>query len=211
MPKEPLYYDFRSQETALSRRNLPHLTAPGAAYFVTFRLADSMPEATGDRFCSMRKRIENLRAQGKAKEAMYLQSRLTGEEESCLDLGLGACLLNQPDLAKLVMDALLHFEADRYDTYACCLMPNHVHSVFRPLGAWSLRKIVHSWKSFTAHEMVRAMSKRGSVWQHETFDHLVRTRRDLDKFVAYVLANPQKGGLGADWPWVYSSTISNVP
>ena len=41
-----------------------------------------------------------------------------------LDKGLGACVLKQPRLAKIVADSLLHFNGNRYHIGDFVIMPN---------------------------------------------------------------------------------------
>jgi hypothetical protein len=60
---------------------------------------------------------------------------------------------------------------------------------------------MHSWKSFTAHEINKSTGGTGAVWQKESYDHLVRDGEDLRNQVAYVLDNPKKAGLSG-WKWV---------
>ena len=80
-------------------------------------------------------------------------------------------------------------------------MPNHVHVVVQPLGAHQLARIVHSWKSFTAHGANRLFSVQGAFWEREYYDHLIRDERDFRHALEYVAGNPLKANL-PDWPWV---------
>lgn len=100
------------------------------------------------------------------------------------------------------METIRKFEPDRYSMHACCVMPNHVHAVLTPNDEFSLEQILHSWKSFTAKEINRALKLKGRRWEPEYFDHLVRSGTSFDRFISYVAANPGKAGL-KDWPWVY--------
>ena len=63
----------------------------------------------------------------------------------------------------IILDAIKHFHERRYELYAACVMPDHVHILFEP-GIkeddaegnpifWSLGELVASIKSFTAHEI----------------------------------------------------------
>jgi hypothetical protein len=56
------------------------------------------------------------------------------ETDRRLDGGLGACRLNEAAIARLVEDAMLHFDSSRYRLLAWCIMPNHVHVVVEPLA-----------------------------------------------------------------------------
>jgi REP element-mobilizing transposase RayT len=167
-----------------SRGYLPHFDSPETIQFVTFRLADSLPQQV----------IEHRRMQGDALQ------RLDHE----LDAGLGACWLQRAEIASLVEDALLYFDNQRYRLLAWCLMPNHVHIVVELLGTYSLSRIVGGWKSFTAKQANAALKRSGSFWDSDYFDRYMRNEDHLFRTVEYVEQNPVKAGLcstAADWPW----------
>ena len=77
-------------------------------------------------------------------------------------------------------------------------MPNHVHALVRPLGDAAMAEITHSWKSFTAHEINGLLNRKGSLWQPESFDCIVRHEAQLEKFSAYICENPAKANLKPD-------------
>ena len=83
-------------------------------------------------------------------------------------------------------------------------MPNHVHVLIQTLGEQSLARIVHSWKSYTAHRANEILGRSGTFWQREYFDRIVRDEEDLRRTIEYVIENPVKAGL-RDWPWVWSA------
>ena len=122
-----------------------------------------------------------------------------------MDTGHGACYLKDPRIAALVRDAVLHFDGQRYDVVAWCVMPNHVHVVVRPREGSTLTKILHSWKSFTSTKANVILGRHGPFWQPESFDHLLRDARDFERSVEYVLRNPQSARLQG-WPWVGRGT-----
>ena len=80
-------------------------------------------------------------------------------------------------------------------------MPNHVHLVLRLLPGWSLDKVSHSLKSFTAKEANQLLRRNGRFWQREYYDHIIRDEKEYERLVEYVLGNPTAAGLD-DWPWV---------
>jgi REP element-mobilizing transposase RayT len=126
---------------------------------------------------------------------------LLEKAERCLDSGLGKCHMHDPRIANIVADAIRHFRGTRYELLAWCVMPNHVHVVFSPLGGNKLNGIVHSWKSFSALLANRLLGRRGDFWQREYFNHLVRNNASLRKIIRYVKENPRKAGL-KNWPWL---------
>jgi REP element-mobilizing transposase RayT len=77
-----------------------------------------------------------------------------------------------PEVKELVENALRHFDGERYRLDEFAVAPNHVHVLVSPLGEHQLSQILHSWKSFTAHEIlkVEAASRRLSESQNQRRD-----------------------------------------
>lgn len=188
-----------------SRGYLPHLEGSHPTYFVTFRLADSLPQKLLTQIRREREALEKAKAAGVSAEADHASLRklraLLRKADLCLDAGLGHCHLRDSRIARTAADAIRHFEGERYRLLAWCVMPNHAHVVFSPLGDHKLESIVHSWKSFSALMANRLLARSGCFWQHEYFDHLVRNEASLARIMRYVQQNPSKAGL-RDWPWV---------
>ncbi len=187
--------------TARSRGFLPHWESDHATYFVTFRLADSLPGDLLERLGKEEETLERVDRGMPAGSRRYEVRAILQKAEQALDSGLGACYLSDRRIAKIVADAIRHFHGERYCLWAWCIMPNHVHVLFSPLGEQTLDSIVHSWKSFSGLQANRLLGRTGQFWQREYFDHLVRNEASLLKISRYVLENPCKAGL-VDWPWV---------
>lgn len=77
-------------------------------------------------------------------------------------------------------------------------MPNHVHALLTPRSGFDLGKILHSWKSFSAHEINKVTGRGGEVWQHETYDHIIRDPDSLWRFAKYIVDNPRLAGVQVD-------------
>lgn len=185
-----------SATEALRRSNyLPHLTKQNGVYHVTFRLADSVPSDQIERW---RSELAITRQEESASERERQQ--LASKIEAFEDQGWGECLLRQPAVAQIVVDALQHFHGERYDLLAWAVMPNHVHVAVRPHMGFELPMLVHSWKSFVANEINKVLGRSGSLWAREYYDHLIRDEEELRTQVEYIRNNPQKAGL-EDWPF----------
>ncbi|MHC4951871.1 MAG: transposase [Planctomycetota bacterium] len=188
-----------------SRGRLPHWEKEGSIYFITFRLNDSIPQDIANAYQFERENI--------IKTAIYLDRPLTDYEterlqklysskiESYLDKGIGNCYLRQRPIAQIVLDAFEYFHNERYKLYTLCIMPNHVHVLFRPFEGYMLEKILHSWKSYTSTKANELLNRSGVFWQKEYYDHLVRNELEFNRIAKYILENPEKAGL-KDWPWV---------
>ena len=196
------------EPTLRHRGYLPHWEAEGATYFITFRLADSLPRQVVETWVSERNAIlKRSKESGRslsAAEAKRLWELFSEKIEAYLDSGRGACWLQRPEIAQVVRDGLVHFDGERYRLYAWCIMPNHVHLVLQPLAGYRLADILHSLKSYTAHEANRLLGRQGRFWQREYYDHLIRDEEDFQRLVDYVIGNPAKTNL-ENWPWVWDA------
>ncbi|HZL37958.1 MAG TPA: helicase C-terminal domain-containing protein [Tepidisphaeraceae bacterium] len=183
---------------------LPHWTKEGAAYSITFRLADALPKQVLQEWRNEKNSIiANARDQGReltAHESSRLEQLTSGLVQEYLDAEHGACWLKNDDVAQIVADALRHFDGQRYLLLAWCLMPNHVHVVLRVLPGQDLPAILHSWKSHTAHEANAALGRSGDFWHAESYDRLLRDEEELVHAVKYAWGNSEKSGL-MDWKW----------
>lgn len=194
-------------QTPINKRQgakLPHWTAEGATYSVTFRLADSIPLAAAERLGSELAELEKSASRGTVlslAEQIRLSRLKTEHIDSLLNAGHGECLLARPTVAEVVATALKHFDGQRYRLSAWCVMPNHVHVVFTPMAGHTLPKILQSWKSFTANQINKALERSGTLWLTESYDHLCRDKADFMHHVHYARENPVKAGL-ENWPWV---------
>ena len=192
--------------TIRSRGRLPHWEADQAIYFVTFRLGDSLPRSVLVEFEAERQNILTaVKQAGRAtlspSDERRLEEVLSEKIQAKLDAGAGRCFLRDPQIAGVVAEALRHFNFSKYRMYAWCVMPNHVHVLFRSLEGHELAEILHAWKSFSATRANRLLRRSGGFWQREYYDHLVRSEDEFYRIVSYIAENPNRAGL-RDWRWV---------
>ncbi len=131
--------------------------------------------------------------------------------------------LNRALEFQIVQDAIIFGHKRTYILFAYVVMPNHVHLVRQPLpkesgwAAWcnyrrysKLESIIGCMKKFSARKINRAAGRRGSVWQDESYDRIIRGGKDLNEVVDYVHHNPVTWGLVQKpelYPWSSASTI----
>ena len=174
------------------RRNLPHWRQDGATYFVTWRLADSLPAAQVRYLRQLRDAMVETPADDDpslAWEREYFRSM-----ERFLDAGHGSCVLRRPDLRGVVEACMRRFDGVRYQLGEHVVMPNHVHALVRPLGDLKLETVIGRWKSFTTREANRRTRGSGSLWQEEFHDRIVRDAAELERTIRYILNNPRPPG-----------------
>ena len=115
-----------------------------------------------------------------------------------------------------VLESILHWKDHRYGLYAACVMPDHAHLLIEPMveredddGAalfFSLSKILHTIKSFTANRVNKIENASGPVWETESFDRMIRSESDLQEKFQYIARNPWDAEVvkpGEDYPWVW--------
>jgi putative transposase len=182
-------------------RHLPHWRQDGATYFVTFRLGDSLPQAKLQELSTWRRNWEGCHPCPRSTAVNEELSReVMRRVEAWLDQGMGNCLLSDAANAATVVEALHHFDRQRYDLASYVIMPNHVHLIVRPLAGDgdALEGILQSWKQFSAKRINTRLGADGSVWQEESFDRIVRDEEHLYRCLQYIGANPTRAKLPPD-------------
>ena len=173
------------------RRKLPHFCQEGAAYFVTFRLGDSIPQARLDFW---RRQYEQWLQSHPSPhtEADLEQVKELGirRVERFLDRCHGACLLKEPTAQDALETLMRTRDGVDYDLGDYVIMPNHVHVLFRPIHRVELAELLGPWRSLSAKQINNTHSRCGALWQEEYFDHIVRSPDSLLKFRHYIHNNP---------------------
>lgn len=144
---------------------------------------------------------------------------------------VGAVWLNDERVASMVAESLHYRHGKVYRLDAFTIMPNHVHTVIKPLPMrraqvmhsnlehmqndsraadgieyHSLAGIMQSLKGYSAFEANQLLGRPGEFWAHESYDHWIRDGDEWQRIVAYVLNNPVKAGYvkrWQDWKWNY--------
>lgn len=181
-----------------SRGYLPHFVHAELVQSITFRLHDSVPSEVVERWREEIGWNEALSADHPA--AVELRERI----ERYADEGHGMCYLRDERIARMVQEALLHFDGRRYRLLVWCIMPNHVHVLMETMEGHPLSAVVHSWKSFTAKEANRILNRGGSFWMEDYHDRFIRDASHMAKVREYIVQNPLKAGLvntASDWKW----------
>ncbi len=207
----------RNAEVEVTERNLPHWFQVGAAIFITFRTADSLPQKVLLRWqrelvdwlkqrdlpCDIADHV--LRPSESGRTALLDQLGLRQYREfirlsdrifhRSLDECHGACLLRVPAAAQIVSDAILHFADKQYDLNNFVVMPNHVHAIVQFREGTDLNRVSQSWMRYTARRINELLVRKGQLWQAEPFDHIIRSPEQFQYLHQYIAENPKKANL----------------
>jgi len=157
-------------------RRLPHIFDEGSNLFVTWHLAGSLP----------RERYPPAGKMNSGAAFVWMDRYLDTSRE-------GPQWLGREEIAKIVEEVLHRQECD---LHAYVIMPNHVHALLTPKISPS--KLMQSIKGSSAREANKMLGVTGRpFWQHESYDHLVRTAEEFGKIRRYIENNPVKAGLAA--------------
>lgn len=185
-------------EVEVRQRNMPHWRQEGKLYFVTWRQADSIAQKKREEL--RREREAFIKAYGDPATinltAVLLKryNKLFHERvQRWLDAGNGSCVLRFPEARRIMCDALYHFDSTRYKLGSFAIAGNHVHVLVVPFPGSELSDILHSWKSFSANAINRALGRKGTLLQDESYDHLVRSEASSARISAYILAHEGQG------------------
>jgi REP element-mobilizing transposase RayT len=187
-------------------RHLPHWRQAGATYFVTFRLADSIPQRQLQALKRWRLAWERRHGEVQSEaEWKALAREITSKVERWLDHGYGQCELRLPPVAKLMQDSLWKFQDDRYFVSGFVVMPNHVHATLRPHENHELEEILKNMKGYVARLTNRLLGRSGTLWEEESYDRIVRDEEHLYRVVQYMGRNPARAGLPvSEWNrWIH--------
>ena len=201
-----------SLRTGIHKRGyLPHVKREGTSYFVTFRLADSLPKKVLLEFehekAERLRRLNDFAKRGETiNDSEEEIARDFGRKmERYLDQSAGACYLRRADIADLVADAMRHFHESRYLLHEWVVMPNHAHAIIWPMPNHLLNDILKSWKRFTSRRAKKILGMgKEPFWQPESYDHWIRNDDEKARISRYIRNNPVTVGRCVrpeNWRW----------
>ncbi|MGJ8635119.1 MAG: transposase [Luteolibacter sp.] len=184
------------EEVRKTGGKLPHWEQPGATYFLTWRLADSIPEEVMVKWRVERDEwlLKNPKPWDEGQEVEY--GRLFSMEiERLMDKGQGSCVLRKERVRAVCRESFGSGDGERYEMHSWVVMPNHVHLLFSMAEGESLEKVVGGWKKFTARRINELLGVEGALWQRDYFDTMIRDWEHMYRAARYVRRNPVKAKL----------------
>lgn len=109
---------------------------PGAAHFVTYRLADTIPLEVLGRLKAERKLRTLLPAKSaidRCAQKEKAHKQFFAAYDRYLDQGLSKRWLESAEVAKIIIDNLYHHHQVKYQLLEYVVMPNHVHVLCVPI------------------------------------------------------------------------------
>lgn len=167
-----------------SRKGLPHFDGQEITQFITFRLADSIPQSLVN---EMKEDLKTFKGNIDREKEERMQA--------LLDKGMGSCILGEPRCAELMQKSIQFLDPKRYELRAWVVMPNHINMLVKFGEGQSLSSALHSLKSYTGHELKKVHPELDSIWQIESFDRYIRNEEHYGRTLSYIHENPVTAGL----------------
>src|SRR5204863_1504761 len=118
----------------------------------------------------------------------------------------------------ITLQTILHDAGRKYELYAACVMPDHVHLLLEPRIQtgdgegkpvfYALSDILQTVKSVSSHRINKLAGAKGQrVWENESFDRVIRSERDLKEKFHYICRNPWDAGVAQadeDYSWLWT-------
>jgi REP element-mobilizing transposase RayT len=191
------------REVHTHRDHLPHWRQWGTTYFITSRLADSVPVVIARQWQQRRQAWLASHNLASAQELDRLPEKkrheyhreFTARFHELLDAGHGLCVLRQSGCADILTAKLHAGHGREYWLDSWVIMPNHLHALVEPAEGVDLGRILQRWKGGSAREINLHLARAGKLWQHESYDHIVRSEEQLNHYRRYIAQNPEKAHL----------------
>ena len=189
-----------------TRGNLPHWLVADHAYFVTIRLAGTIPRQVITALQAERDVL--AKACANEEERTEVARRQFLHVERCLHaVDNTRNWLARPGVPEIVLANLDWLEKQRgWNVYAVTVLANHVHLLLRNNEGRSAELLgdISQYKNYVARQANRLLGRTGDFWAREGFDHWCRDEAKVVGVARYICANPVKAGLvkvWTDWPW----------
>lgn len=194
----PSFSNFLSHHADIqaTHRYLPHWQLDKGLYFVTWRLADSLPQSKLREWVDERNSWLAKHPKPWDRETReYYFRQFPQRFEAWLDAGYGACELREPVCAAILARVMLRFDGDRYDIASFVVMANHVHVLLQLRGKTKLELLLKAWKGTSSREINLHLGRQGTLWMDESRDTSIRNPSHLVRCYHYIRENPAKAKL----------------
>lgn len=171
--------------------DLPHMHQEGKMQFITFRLADSLPQEVRKEILQFKIHFETTHPKPWDENTLLEYRKvIRGNTERLLDNNHGSCILREPHIRSCLADSIMYFDGIRYHVKAFVIMPNHVHLLIQLFIGHDLDIVMKSIKGYSARKINRILGTSGIIWQRENRDTLIRNEVHYENCINYIRRNP---------------------
>lgn len=172
--------------------NLSHWEQEGRIQFVTFRLADSLPQV---KLAELREELNKFESQhpkpwdDKTRNE-FLKSK-NKKIEYWLEQGYGECVLKRSNVRQILTNAINHVDGHKCLILGYVIMPNHVHMLMLTLPGYKNSKVLGGIRQYSSNQINKLLNRSGEFWQDDPFDRVIRGEAHLKYCLKYIENNPK--------------------
>ncbi|MFK7790415.1 MAG: transposase [Phycisphaeraceae bacterium] len=110
---------------------------------------------------------------------------------------------------KIVIDHLRVGDGVFYTLDIAVVMPDHCHLLVRPKPNYELSRVMRGIKGVSANLINQSRQSKGSIWQDESQDRIMRNEKEAIQKARYIFENPVRARL-VDNPLEYPFHLSSI-
>ena len=156
----------------MKHKHLPHIDDLEYFQFITFRTNDSIDDY-----------LDKLAKQNKSNAEKQLQI------DEYLDQSNNGSYLND-DVLDYLYNYFIEKDKELYNLVSFCIMPNHVHLLFKPLIP--LSKVMQKLKGSSSNRINKIRQSKNKFWADNYYDKAIRNERHYNVVYNYIKNNPLK-------------------
>lgn len=192
------------------RHALPHIQPIGGTFFVTSCLYNTVPKIVAKSIKEKMNAIKEGPDKEKESKKVYMQFL-----DNILTIGkMGQHHFKNPAIAEILADKIHQYDQQYYHLIAFVIMSNHFHILVdfsiqedrlapgeQPTddNYMQLYKVMRLIKGGSAFAANKVLKRKGTFWERESYDRLVRDDREFYNVVRYIANNPVKAGIINHW------------
>ena len=187
----PSHYFDKNGDLKTYEHNLTHWEQTGKLQYITFRLADSLPQVALDELRRLKEKVQKENPHPWSLETSNKFKKMTMERiEYWLEQAHGECVLRRQEVRNIVVESF-EFVRNRCAIPAYVIMPNHIHLLILCNKDEEWSNVVGSVKQYTARRINKQLGRKGKLWQTEPYNRIVRNEDHFLACVSYIRNNPK--------------------
>src|SRR5262249_47855492 len=107
---------------------------------------------------------------------------------------------------RLVLDHVVRGNGPYYTLLGAVIMTDHVHLLLKPNSRIELTRVMRGVKGVSARLINEQRGTKGTIWQDESWDRMIRDEAEPLGFADYLVTNPVKAGLcrePQEYEWLF--------
>lgn len=186
------------------------------SHFITFQLKNTIPYDKWKKYKSLiQSEISQIKNKNSGKEELdkeyynILKTNHLYIDEIIDTAEFGEAFLQEYKYASIVEESIRMKSKKDFFLIAYSIMPNHVHLLIKNIRE-PVYMILKSIKSLSERRINIVRENQEKIWQQESFESIIKTKKEQEDSIRYILNNPVRADLVKYWKrWPFNFCESN--